>query len=351
MKKNILIIDNSALVRRVICDIINADSNFQAIDVCRDGKEAFDQIQKKKYDALIVNALMPRMDGLQLLEKLQHKGIPFRAVLISSFSGKEKKSIIGSVKKGIVGFVAQPSTVIDAKSEKFEKALMEALNGVFASDNYFRMQENNLKVNHMEKPIKPMEKRSKIVAIASSTGGPQALQKVISNLPSNLDAPVVVVQHMPEGFTTILAERLDSECSIPVREAKKGEELQKGVVYIAPAGQHLEVVRGSNETHRFSFSDLPPIGKLKPCANVTYKSLAQTSYDLVICVVLTGMGADGTEGILSLKKDKDVYIIAQDKDSCVVYGMPRSIVEAGVVDQVNPISEIARTIIKNVGVR
>ena len=181
---------------------------------------------------------------------------------------------------------------------------------------------------------------SKIVALACSTGGPKALQSVIPYLPKNLDAPMVLVQHMPAGFTKSMADRLDEVSPIHVKEAEDGDVLMKGTVYIAPGGKHMEVKRQPDGSHRIRLNDMPAIGGLKPCANITYDSLRDC-----------GMGADGTKGIVSLAGKKPVYVIAQDAASCVVYGMPKAVAEAGVVDEVVPLNDVAKSIIKNVGVK
>ena len=188
-----------------------------------------------------------------------------------------------------------------------------------------------------------------IVAIASSTGGPKSLQSVIPRLPENLDAPVVLVQHMPTGFTKSMAERLDSLSSMHVKEAEEGEEVKKGWVYIAQGGKHLNVVekQGKSMIH---YTDEPSREGVKPCANYMYESLVQSKYDEVVCVVLTGMGADGTEGITNLKSKKKVHVISQDEQSCVVYGMPRSVKRAGLSDQVVALDQVAQEIILRVGV-
>jgi len=191
----------------------------------------------------------------------------------------------------------------------------------------------------------------KLVALACSTGGPKALQSVIPKLPKNLDAPMVLVQHMPKGFTKSLADRLNELSEITVSEACEGDVLENGHVYIAPGGLHMEVKKNTDGSHKITLNDMPAIGGLRPCANVTYDSLRNCGYDEVICVVLTGMGADGTNGILSLEKKKPIYVISQTAETCVVYGMPKAIYEAGVTDQVVPLENVAAAITKYVGVK
>ena len=190
----------------------------------------------------------------------------------------------------------------------------------------------------------------KVVALACSTGGPKSLQQVIPMLPKNLDAGVVLVQHMPAGFTASLAARLNEISDIKVKEGAEGDVIQKGCVYIAPGGKHIRVVRKGTD-YVLKLSEEPPIDGLRPCANVMYKSLVESNYDEITCVVLTGMGADGTEGIKALSAGKKkIHVIAQDEESCVVYGMPKAIAQTGLVDEVVPLNKIAETITKNVGV-
>lgn len=190
----------------------------------------------------------------------------------------------------------------------------------------------------------------KLVVIASSTGGPKALHKLIPMLDKNLDAPVVIVQHMPKGFTTSLAERLNEVCDIEVSEAENGGILEKGHVYLARGGRHMQLVRNIKNMLVFRESDEEPVNGLRPCANITFESLIPLAFDMVICVVLTGMGSDGFTGIKKLKENQKIYTIAQNEESCVVYGMPRAIVEGGMADAVLPLEEISKAIMKKVGV-
>ena len=187
----------------------------------------------------------------------------------------------------------------------------------------------------------------KVVAIASSTGGPKAL--LIPLLPKELNAPVLLVQHMPAGFTEALASRLNDLSRVTVKEAEEGDILQKGCVYLARGGRHMNVVR-CLRGHMIHYSDEPPREGVRPCANYMYESLADSAYDLIVCAVLTGMGADGTAGIAALKQKKKVLVYAQDEDSCTVYGMPKCIIKSGLALVGFPLERIAQEIIKNVGV-
>ena len=189
-----------------------------------------------------------------------------------------------------------------------------------------------------------------LVVIASSTGGPKSLQQVIPKLPKNLNAAVIVVQHMPSGFTRSLAERLDSLSEIAVKEAEEGELLQNSQVYIAKGGLHLKVIESKGNVS-LSLTEEPPREGVRPCANYTYESLIDTNFDSLVAVVMTGMGADGTVGIRNLKKEKSIYTIAQDKETSIIYGMPKMVKEAGLSDISLPLNRIAEEITKKMGVR
>lgn len=188
----------------------------------------------------------------------------------------------------------------------------------------------------------------KIVAIASSTGGPKALHQVIPLLPANFKVPVIIVQHMPPGFTRSLAERLDDVSDVRVKEAENGEQIVPGTVYIAKGGAHLKV-RNTNGNSYIMYSDEGPREGVKPCADYMYEALIDSCYDSIICVVMTGMGADGTKGIQALKEKKSTKVIVQNKESCVVYGMPKCVEKAGLADRVVPLEQIAKEIIESVG--
>lgn len=188
-----------------------------------------------------------------------------------------------------------------------------------------------------------------IVVIASSTGGPKSLQAVVPNLPKNLDAAVIIVQHMPSGFTGSLANRLDELSQIRVKEAEHGEALENGIVYIAKGGKHLRVKK-QGHNYSIALSEEPTREGVRPCANYAYESLIDCDFEKNICVVMTGMGADGTVGIRNLKQQKEIDVFAQDQETSIIYGMPKSVVEAGLADWVVPLDAIANEITKEVGV-
>ncbi len=354
-KKRILVVDDSALMRRVLCDIINADGRFVVEDKAMNGQIALDYLMKKKYDAVVLDVNMPVMNGIELLKELQKRKIPAKVIMASTDTMEGAKVTMDCLDLGALDFVHKPNQAVDCKHEGFVKALTDIL--AVAADSKEPKFEKAFELDSMKRDKKLVELVSrstvtssgrKIVAIASSTGGPKALQSVIPRLPKNLNAPVVLVQHMPVGFTKSLADRLDSLSDIAVSEAVEGDELVKGHVYIARGGAHMNVVTkgGKSVIH---FSDEPSREGVKPCANYMYESLADSPYDQVVCVVMTGMGADGTEGVKNLKKGKKVHVIAQQEASCAVYGMPRAVVNAGLADQIVDLNTIAQEIIMNVG--
>ncbi|MGN0342632.1 MAG: chemotaxis-specific protein-glutamate methyltransferase CheB [Roseburia sp.] len=352
MKKNILIVDDSALMRRVICDIINTSSDFQVSDVCRDGLEAYEKLKVKTYDAVLLDINMPQLDGLQLLEKLKQENIKATVIIVSSLSNRDAKVTLLAIERGALDFVTKPENIIEAKGENFRSNILRVLDAVCNKPKHSAETAVRSKQTLPERKTSKAGKAhgDKLVALACSTGGPKALQQVIPFLDPNLDAPMLVVQHMPAGFTKSMSERLNELSPIRVREAQDGDVLEKGVVYVAPGGKHLRIQQTSTGKHRVVLGDEPAIGGLKPCADVMYESLKECGFGEITCVVLTGMGADGTKGIVSLSHRVPIYVIAQDASSCVVYGMPRSIAEAGMVDEIAPLDQVAKAILKNVGV-
>lgn len=365
MSKNILVVDDSALMRRVICDIINADSRFEVTDLAKNGLEALELLLDKKYDAVICDINMPRMTGLELLEHLQKYKIKCKIIMVSTLAKEGAKETIYALELGAFDFVTKPENFIEAKGPDFRERLIVSLEvATKAGTDFSRLTSVNTTrdtktITTPKASVKPVTKASKlprktggskVVALACSTGGPKSLQSVIPLLPADLDAAVLLVQHMPAGFTNSLAQRLNEMSKMTVKEATNGEIIQKGYVYIAPGGTHMKAVKDGNN-HKIKITDEDPIGGLKPCANLMYESLANCGFDEVVCVVLTGMGADGTEGIKKLSNSKPVYVISQDEATCVVYGMPKTIAETGMVDEIVPLNSIAQTIIKNVGVK
>lgn len=395
MAKKILVIDDSALMRRVISDIINEGNDYEVAAIAKDGLEGFDMIVSNPnlYSAIILDINMPKMNGLELLQKLQKNHIEQSVIVVSTVAKEGAKETIQALEYGAFDFVTKPENYFETKGNDFKRRIHDMLNIATSSrasvertkpavsritqsgsklsssltsrlssdkkasnDAISALRKRNEVYDTLPPKVNPAKFTNiksgtrKIVALACSTGGPKSLQQVIPMLPKNLDAGVVLVQHMPAGFTASLAARLNEISDINVKEGADGDVIQKGWVYIAPGGKHIKVVKKAAE-YVIKLNDEPPIDGLRPCANVMYKSLVQCNYDEITCVVLTGMGADGTEGIKALSAGKKkIHVIAQDEESCVVYGMPKAIAQTGLVDEVVPLNKIAETITKNVGV-
>ena len=354
--KKILIIDDSALMRTVLSDIINSDSRFQVADKAKDGIEGLELLKQNTYDAVVLDINMPRMDGITMLKELHKNGIKAKIMMASTDTKEGAKVTMDALDLGALDFVHKPDRASECKGEEFCKLFLNTLSAVAdskapGSTKTFSFDEVKESRKVVELVTKSANKITghRIVAIASSTGGPRALQSVIPRLPKNLKTPVVIVQHMPEGFTASLAERLDSLSEVRVKEAAEGDILAPGTVYISKGGKHMHIIKnaGKSVVH---YVDGPTREGVRPCANFMYESLVDSDYDEVCCVVLTGMGADGTEGIKNLKSKKKVHVIGQEESTCTVYGMPKSVATAGLVDQVVKLDDIAQEIIMSVGV-
>jgi len=355
--KKILVVDDSALMRRVLCDIINSDNRFRVVDTATNGVEAFDLLSRKEYDAVVLDVNMPKMNGLQLLQELQKYKITAKVLMASTDTREGAKTTLDALELGAIDFVHKPDSALGCRGSNFKDDFLLTLMAVAQSEvlPFIKKKKTieTVKPKEAEVPVQSLKKvtGNKVVAIASSTGGPKALQSVIPKLPGDLNAPVLLVQHMPAGFTASLAERLDSLSKVTVTEAVEGDVLEKGHVYLARGGVHMNVEVTKSGKYIIHYSDEPPREGVKPCANYMYESLIKSKYDEFVCVVMTGMGADGTQGISNLKAaGKKARVIAQNQETCVVYGMPKSVVNAGMSDKTVPLEQIAQEIILSVGV-
>ena len=352
--KNFLVVDDSALMRKVICDIIESNNRYHVEDIAKDGQVAYEFLKVKTYDAVILDINMPRMTGLELLEALKRDNIKARIIVASTLTVDGSKETMQALELGAFDFVTKPGNFIEAKGEMFHEVLLRAIDtGVMVTATRPVPRVLHKTASLPAAPVvrgkKTSSTRNHVIAIACSTGGPKSLQSVLPKLPANIDAPILLVQHMPAGFTGTLASRLDELSKVRVKEAEDGEELKNGVVYIAPGGRHLTCQKFGS-SHRIKLNDDPPRDALRPCANIMYDSLIDCGYQEIICVVLTGMGSDGTEGIRHLSQNKSIYVISQDASSSVVYGMPKAVAQAGLSNEIVPLETVADSITKYVGV-
>ncbi len=354
--KKILIIDDSALMRRVLSDIIGETDKYKVSYTAKNGRDGLKILrQQKDISVVLCDINMPQMSGLELLKEAKKNNIRTPFIMISS--SQDASDTISALELGAVEFVKKPQNVFADTNTMFKERLLKAI------DIAAHIRDHNdglltspvpgdgkpADVMRQKQDFVPVKGRRKLVALVSSTGGPRALQHVIPKLPKNLAAPVLVVQHMPAGFTGTLAARLNQLSDISVKEAEDCEEIRPGNAYIAKGGVHL-TVDYKNDSGRILFDDSAPVVGLKPCGNKMFLSLCKAVYDEIVCVVLTGMGADGTRGIKELSRHNRVFVIAQDEESSTVYGMPRAIYESGLTDVVCDINEIADEIVKRIGV-
>lgn len=375
MKKKILVVDDSALMRRIICDIIESDERFCVEDTAVNGEDAIEKLSQKKYDAVILDIVMPKLDGLGVLREINKRGIDAKVIMNSTLTKEGADITMDALNEGALEFVHKPNNVFDAKGEDYSERFLQILDATCKAGRHMpartaaRPEAAQLAAKTPTSTgafsrvggrseafdLPPLRrnpstvKGKKIVAIASSTGGPKALLEVVPKLPSNLNAAVLIVQHMPAGFTASLAERLNSLSEMQVKEAQEGDQLKKGCVYLAKGGAHMKVKRVGGE-YKIFYTDEPTREGVKPCANYMYEALRDSDFEEICCVVMTGMGADGTQGIKNLKQAKAVHVIAQSAETCAVYGMPRSIVNSDMADEVIPLQELYQSITKNVGV-
>lgn len=358
MKKNILIVDDSALMRRVLSDTVNSDERFTVKALAVNGREGLELLLKNPtlYDAVLLDIYMPKMTGLELLIELEkHKEVSSKIIICSTKADESAEETMIALEHGAFDFIKKPENLIHAKSNIFRESLLAIL--AVATEQKSIKPQIIRSTTAIKTPVRkeaiavPRGRGNKLIALACSTGGPKTLQSLIPYLPANMNAAMVLVQHMPKGFTKSLAMRLNDMSKVSVKEACDGDVLEKGTVYIAPGGFHMKIAKHGSMGYKVALSDDPPRDALKPCANIMYETLAGTNFDEIVCVVLTGMGADGTAGIRTLKQKNKVYVIAQDEATSVVYGMPKMVAQAGLTDEILPLSDIADTIIKKVGVQ
>ncbi|MBR6228232.1 MAG: chemotaxis-specific protein-glutamate methyltransferase CheB [Eubacterium sp.] len=361
--KKVLVIDDSALMRRVISDIINQDDNLTVAGTANNGEAALDQlIHGAEFDILLIDIKMPKMDGVRLLREMNRSRIRVPSLIVSSIASESGSETIEALELGALDFVKKP---ISSIGENFADFRVELLKKVYVATGLDSRSSDFGGLGHPRsdearrpstgtRPAGPRklhtaQKGTKLVVIASSTGGPKALQSVVPFFPANFPYPVVIVQHMPAGFTNSLAQRLDEMSQIHVKEASDGETLKPGTVYIAMGGKQCELIHKPNGSYCFSENDKPPRGGLRPCADIFFESLVDTAFEEIICGVLTGMGSDGSKGISLIRESHQVKCVAQNKDTCVVYGMPRAVVDSGMADDVVPLEDVTGMLMRRAG--
>jgi len=352
MPIEVLVVDDSAFMRRMLTDILEQTGDIKVIGTARNGLEAIEFVKTKKPHVITLDVEMPSMDGLSCLKELQKiSSIP--VIMVSGLTKKGERATIEALEAGAIDFITKPEGLFEISGEEKKKEIIDKVKIAWkiGKRKYKVIQsEPDIPLEHIEYRGRRDSKPKMIIAIGTSTGGPRALQEVISHIPGDIPAALVIVQHMPPGFTRSLAERLNSISALTVKEGEHDDILRAGHAYIAPGDFHMELSKGSDDQLRLKLTKEPPVGAHRPSVNVMMNSLAQTGFPNVIGVIMTGMGNDGKEGVINIKKSNNGIIIAQDEESCVVYGMPKSAVGAGVVDEIVPLREIAGTLVKYTGV-
>lgn len=348
-KIQVLIVDDSAVVRNTLAEIINADPRLAVIATAQDPFIAADKMRKQVPDVITLDVEMPRMDGLTFLEKImtQH---PIPVVMCSSLTDKGSRSALRAMELGAVEIIAKPRLGTRTFLEESRVRICDTLCAA-AGARIMRATERckvEPKLSADAVLAKPsshamVSTTEKVVAVGASTGGTEALRVFLQMLPA--DAPgIVIVQHMPENFTRTFAERLDSLCQVTVKEAENDDTVIRGRALIAPGNRHA-LLKRSGARYYVEIKDGPLVSRHRPSVDVLFRSTARYAGANAVGVIMTGMGDDGAQGMLEMK-EAGAFTIAQDEASCVVFGMPKEAIKKGGVDKVLPLQGIAGLVLR-----
>ncbi len=361
-KIKIIVVDDSAFMRKAISDMIESESNFEVVAKLRDGRELVEKVDKYNPDLITLDVHMRDLDGLATLKELKRLGKNYPVLMLSSSTTEGSELTLECLDNGAISFITKPSGSISLDIAKVKNNLIEQIKSITSNINSRKkltsleanknnpITNNEAVLNNLntikEKNIHrvnivPKNKKIDAVVIGASTGGPKALQEVLTKLPENLGVPVFVVQHMPEGFTKVFSERLDKACKMKVVEAAEGMRISNDTIYIAKGGQHMTV--GLNNL--IHLNEEPPIWGVRPAVDKLFNSAIKVYRGNLISVILTGMGRDGADGTANIK-DNGGITISEDKSTCTIYGMPKAAFETGKVDLVVPLNEVAENIVK-----
>jgi two-component system chemotaxis response regulator CheB len=353
-KIRVLVVDDSAFMRKAIVNMLSSDPAIEVIGTARDGQDGVDQVLEKKPDLVTLDVEMPRMNGLEALRVIMEKW-PVPVLMLSSLTEEGAQATLEALDLGAVDFLPKSLDSLSINIVKIQRELIEKVKAIAGRKLVLRSRRDNGSGPHVSAvptlTAKPHAldalHRVRIVAIGTSTGGPKALQDVLPQLPKDFPVGIVIVQHMPKAFTGPFAARLDTLCQIRVREGQAHDKVEAGTAIIAPGGVHMKISRLGATGVEVVLTDQPADLLHKPSADVMIASVAEAYGGAGLGVILTGMGADGRDGIAALKKAGG-KVLAQDEASCVVYGMPRAVVEAGLADKVVPLDHMAGEIMNMV---
>ncbi|MFW5997894.1 MAG: protein-glutamate methylesterase/protein-glutamine glutaminase [Desulfovermiculus sp.] len=364
MSTKVLVVDDTIFYRKVLKDILSSIPDVEVVGTANNGKVALSRIKAFKPDLLTLDVEMPEMNGLEVLQEIQRQGYDVECLMVSSLTQTGSNITVQALSMGALDFIAKP----DSGSNQENTALLKkAIEPKMRAFHRRRELKNLLKgktppsgatvsqkdvqdfqtVISRSKAASARTEKSRAVALGVSTGGPNALSKVIPQLPATLNVPVFLVQHMPKTFTASLAQVLDKNSALQVKEAQNGEAVRPNVVYIAPGGQQMKIASGAQGQIIVRVTDDPPENNCKPSVDYLFRSVAREYGSKATAVILTGMGSDGKQGV-KVMKSAGAMSIAQNAATCVVYGMPKAIVDAGLADIVAPLEDISKEIAKTV---
>lgn len=374
-KIKVLVVDDTIVYRKAVSDILAEMPGVEVVGVAHNGKIAVSKIQTLKPDLLTLDIEMPEMNGIEVLQHLQQHAPQVSAIMVSTLTSEGGDMTMRALELGAYDFILKPSATNTNDSKQQLRLLLAPLIKAFQTGRTtVGSLQAGAKSGGMVRragagPIsaRPLagapvvaggkiplpatgrrQGKSEIVTIGISTGGPNALARMMPMLPGDLGVPIVIVQHMPPVFTKSLANSLNAKCALTVKEAQDGEALQANVAYIAPGGKQMKLVASTDGSNRLiKITNDPPENSCKPSADYLFRSVADYYVGRTTAVIMTGMGSDGTKG-LKILKQKGALIIGQNEESCVVYGMPKAPAELGLTDVVTPLDKIAGEIVKSV---
>ncbi len=340
MAIKVLVVDDSGFFRRRLTELINADARLQVVGTAANGQEGIDEAKRLRPDVITMDYEMPVMDGITSLREIHRKlGIP--VLMFSSLTYEGARVTLDALEAGAVDYLPKNFEEISRNTDEIQKVLCDRIVMVAASRTATRPAPATTAATKAAEPAAPArrsQRATQLVVIGASTGGPMALQEVLTRLPANFRLPILLVQHMPGTFTKAFAERLDRICQINVSEARDGDVLRPGHAYLAPGGKQM--LLDGRTPMRLRVVDGDERLNYKPSLDVTFGSVARDLGAKVLGIVLTGMGADGRDGARLLKAE-GATIWAQDEASCVIYGMPMAVAKAGLVDEVLDLRRVA----------
>jgi two-component system chemotaxis response regulator CheB len=338
----VVIVDDSAYVRKLYKEILTRSPFMEVVGTARDGLEALELIEEVKPDVVTCDLNMPNMGGVEFV-RTQMKRRPV-AIVISSIAAESAEQVLAALDAGAIDFVQKPTALATEKLLDISADLLEKVK--VAAQAPIGGRTPHPVVVRPTAPVRPVgTTRADILVLGASTGGPQALKLVLSQFPANWPVPIALVLHMPVGYTEMYARKLNEVCALRAVEAKDGEEVVAGTIFVARAGQHLKFQRGADGVVRTRLDIYPVDTPHRPAVDVLFESAADIYGERVLAVVLTGMGSDGRAGAAWIKA-RGGRVFTEAEETCVVYGMPRSVVEAGLSDEASPLDSLTQVIME-----